>query len=117
MRMGYSTRWNDFFFIFIVKMSSEFKASPWIFVGDFNICPHSEKQVQICKNMGLQLKGAILCHEKDQASSEACKQVPAFPAFCNTESNLCVAGLRETKDHFRELQKLSDEQLAKTKHK
>lgn len=87
-----------------------FDAPKWIFVGDLEECAHSKKQVEICKSMKLPLKGAILCNDKDHAESEACVKVPAFPCFCNVESHLCVAGLRETSDQFDALQKLSDDE-------
>lgn len=86
-----------------------FKAPQWIFVGDTEICPHSKHQVEVCKNLGLPLKGAILCNDEEQKKSEACQQVPAFPCFCNTETNVCISGLRENMEDFIELQKMADE--------
>lgn len=95
------------------KNPMAFDAQRWIFVGDMDVCPHSKQQVGICKDLKLNIKGAILCNEADHKNSEACLKVPAFPCFCNLDSNMCVAGLRETKSQFDELQVLSDTELAK----
>ena len=92
---------------------SAFDPQRWIFVGDIETCPHSKRQVQTCKDLGLDIKGAILCNEPDHAKSEACEKVPAFPCFCNLDSNVCIAGLRETMDQFNELQSISDTELKK----
>tara|TARA_B100001741_G_C16554059_1_gene601292 strand:- start:2006 stop:2293 length:288 start_codon:yes stop_codon:yes gene_type:complete len=88
-----------------------FKPEEWIFVGDMNVCPHSKNQVDICNTLDLKIKGAILCHEDKYSDSEPCKQVPAFPSFCNVNSQVCISGLRESLDDFNELQKMSDEKL------
>lgn len=91
-------------------MSSEsFKAENWIFVGDTSLCPHSKHQVDVCKELNLPLKGAILCNDEEQRKSEACQKVPAFPCFCNLETNVCISGLRENMTDFVELERLSDE--------
>lgn len=88
-----------------------FDPQRWIFVGDMDACAHSKKQVEICKDLALNIKGAIFCNDKDHRDSEACVKVPAFPCFCNLDSNICVAGLRDSRIQFEELQKLSDEAL------
>lgn len=94
---------------------SKFDPQRWIFVGDLEECPHSKKQVETCKSLNLNIKGAILCNDPDHKDSEACVKVPAFPCFCNLDSNICVSGLRENMAHFDELQKLSDEEMKKKK--
>lgn len=86
-----------------------FHANRWIFVGDMDKCKHSKDQVSICKKLGLEIKGAILCNDKEHENTEACHQVPAFPSFCNIDTKVCVSGLRESMDDFHELQKISDE--------
>jgi hypothetical protein len=88
-----------------------FDASKWILVGDLDIDPYTKPQIDICKNMNLPLKGAILCSDKDHKDSPACFQVPAFPAFCNVDSKMCISGMRETAEHFEDLQKKSNEKL------
>lgn len=90
---------------------STFQPDKWIFVGDFDADPHSKRQVQTCSDLGYNIRGAIMCHEKEHEKTEACHKVPAFPCFCNTESQLCVSGLRTTTEDFEELQKLSDQAL------
>ena len=86
-----------------------FKPDEWIFVGDMEACPHSKNQVEICNNLDLKIKGAILCNEDQHSNSEPCMQVPAFPCFCNINSQVCISGLRENLEHFHDLQKISDE--------
>lgn len=91
------------------SMSETFDAEKWIFVGDTEHCEYSKQQVQICKDLNLPLKGAILCNDENQRESEACQKVPAFPCFCNIETSVCISGLRETEDDFKELQRLSND--------
>lgn len=90
-------------------MSETFDAEKWIFVGDTEKCEYSKEQVNICKELQLPLKGAILCNDEKQRESDACQKVPAFPCFCNIETSVCISGLRENMDDFKELQRLSDE--------
>ena len=97
-----------------MRMSS-FQPEKWIFVGDFENDPHSKTQVQTCNDLKYNIRGAIMCHEKEHEKTEACFKVPAFPCFCNTDSQLCVAGLRTTPEQFDELQKMSDEALKERK--
>ena len=85
-----------------------FQPEKWVLVGDTNVDPHTSTQIQIIKDSKLEIKGAILCNDEKQANSDACK-LPAFPTFCNIDTQVCVAGLRETKEHFEALQKISDE--------
>tara|TARA_B110000046_G_scaffold169754_1_gene189133 strand:- start:1440 stop:1748 length:309 start_codon:yes stop_codon:yes gene_type:complete len=92
-----------------------FDAPNWIFVGDMEECPHSKRQVEVCKQLGLNIKGAVLCNEPEQAQSDACTKVPAFPCFCNVASNVCVAGLRTLPSQFDDLQRISDTELRKNK--
>ena len=87
------------------KMSA-FVPEEWILVGDTDVCPHSKKQIQVCKDLQLHVKGAILCNEKANETNPACLYIPAFPAFCNTDKNVCVSGLRENKAAFDEMQKI-----------
>ena len=84
-------------------------------MGDMEKCPHSVKQVDTCKALGLNMKGAILCNETDHAKSDACVKVPAFPCFCNLDSNVCISGYRDTQAQFDELQKISDNEMTKKK--
>jgi hypothetical protein len=56
--------------------------------------------------LGVPLKGAIFCNDKTKSESAACQQAPAFPLWCNTKTNACVAGLRETCDQLAELKAL-----------
>ena len=87
---------------------SSFKPQDWILVGDVDACAHTREQIDVLKSMQYPLRGAILCNDVDQQHADACKQVPAFPTFCNTRTNLCVAGLRRSPQQFEQLQALSD---------
>lgn len=75
----------------------------WILVGDVEKCEHTRKQIEICKEMRIPLKGAILCNDPKHADTDACYKVPSFPTFCDTSSKLCVPGLRETRRELEEL--------------
>ena len=86
---------------------TNFNPSEWILVGDTNICPHTKEQVKVCQNMDIRIKGAILCNEKENENNPACLHIPAFPSFCHVDKNMCVSGLRETKESFDELQKIA----------
>ena len=92
-----------------------FDAEKWIFVGDVADCAYSKQQVGIVKELGIDLKGAILCNDPDHADSDACKNVPAFPSFCNLESKICVSGLRHHCPQFEDLQRLSDQEMKSAK--
>ena len=87
---------------------STFRPEEWIFIGDLDICPHSDKQVKVCQEMQMPIKGAILCNDPEHKASPACTNVPSFPSFCNVESQICVSGLRTTKAQFDDLQRISD---------
>lgn len=92
-----------------------FNPQEWIVVVDSEICTHSKAQVDICNKMDLKIKGAILCNDKEHSNSQPCQQVPAFPSFCNINSQVCISGLRETAEDFEELQQQSDQMLAQKK--
>jgi len=84
-----------------------FKPEEWICVLDKNIDKYSNEQIQAIKDLKLSLHGAIVCSDKDQENNPACKQVPAFPSFCNINTNVCASGLRKSLDHFEMLHELS----------
>ena len=86
---------------------SKFVANDWFCILDFKNDEYSKKQVEVAKKLNLDLKGAVLCHEEQNTDSEICKKYPAFPTFCNTETNICVSGFRSTMKDFEDLQKIS----------
>ena len=67
---------------------SALEANKWVFIGDTEVCDYSKKQVGIAKDLGLQIKGAILCNDPEHAKQEVCRKVQSFPTFCNTETQL-----------------------------
>lgn len=71
-------------------------------VADVEICEHSRKQIEVVQEKGINIKGAILCNTDQFKDNKVCKQVPAFPTFCNSNGK-CVAGLRETAADFDDL--------------
>ena len=89
-------------------MSSDFKPSEWVLIGDLNICQYSKEQIQVLQNLNHQIKGAILCNETRHENSPPCYQVPAFPSLCNTETQLCYSGLRSDQASLNEAQLDSD---------
>lgn len=90
-----------------------FDPTNWVLVCDTNIDPYSKPQIDKLNEFGFHIKGAITCNDDKFKSSEACQKVPAFPCFCNTETSICVPGLRETQELFDELQAISDEKIGK----
>ena len=84
----------------------------WALVADLEACPHSVTQMQAAKEMGLPLKGAILCHLPEYADQEPCRKAPAFPLFCNVNTNKCFAGLRDTCELIQELETLNKSESA-----
>ena len=83
------------------------QSDEWALIVDLEVCPHSKTQIQAAKDMELPLKGAILCHLPEHAETEACLQAPAFPMLCNTKTNKCFSGLRDTCDLIQELETLN----------
>ena len=86
-----------------------FTPEDWVLVCDLEADQYSKPQIEKLNELGYEIKGAIQCNDSKYKDSEACKKVPAFPAFCNIKTQICVPGLRETKDLFDDLQKISDE--------
>lgn len=61
--------------------------------------PTSQRQLEICNaERPPLLHAAIRCDAPENAGAAACMHVPRLPAFCHTESNVCVYGLRDTRD-------------------
>lgn len=89
-----------------------FEPKNWVLVCDTEVDKYSGPQIETLKAMDLKIKGAIQCNDPKFKDHEACKTVPAFPAFCNTESQICVSGFRETQEHFDKLQQISDDKKA-----
>jgi len=73
----------------------------WIVVVDGDEV--SERQMEVCRALRPALHGAVKCHLPENADAEVCKDVRYFPAFCNTQTNECVYGLRNTTEDFHEL--------------
>lgn len=88
---------------------STFNPKQWVLVGDTNICEHTVSELKFLQENSIDLKGMIPCNDEKYKDHEACKMIPAFPAFCNTETQLCVSGLRDSWELFHDLQKISDE--------
>lgn len=44
------------------------------------------------------LKGLIVCSEREHGHSQVCRNVPAFPAFCNPQNGACAVGTRTTSE-------------------
>tara|TARA_B110000008_G_C16846792_1_gene515064 strand:+ start:778 stop:1053 length:276 start_codon:yes stop_codon:yes gene_type:complete len=84
-----------------------FQAEDWVLVGNTDL-PYTKEQIEACKSLDLNIKGAILCNDPAKADSDACKMIPQFPAFCNTKTQICVSGLRDDTKLFDELQEYSD---------
>ena len=85
-----------------------FDEANWVLLHRPDICEHSKRQVEVCKELTPNLKGGIQCDTAENRDSEACGKVSAFPCFCNVETHVCVPGLRQTKEDLQRLQDISD---------
>ena len=70
----------------------------WVLIVDTEICDLSKKQVEICKTNEIPLKGAVMCNEEANKDTPICHKVDFFPTFCHVDSNICVPGIRKTKE-------------------
>lgn len=73
----------------------------WVVIVDSD--PVSQKQLQVCKDLKPDLKGAILCQDPENDKSAICNTVERFPAFCHHTRNSCVYGLRPDAESLEEL--------------
>ena len=73
-----------------------FAPDTWALIAHPEICPHSQKQIEVLKDLNVPLKGIVRCDLKENQTAEACLNTPYFPMLCNTKSNKCYAGLRTT---------------------
>lgn len=73
----------------------------WVVVVDSDDV--SKRQMEACRALQPDLKGAIECDDAKNAEAEVCWKVERFPSFCNTVTNECVSGLRDTAEKFSEL--------------
>ena len=78
-----------------------FRPDEWILVGDPGTCPWTRMQIRYLRETSVPLHGAILCG--DNPTSETCAHLEYFPAFCNTRTQVCVPGYRDTPASFEEL--------------
>lgn len=85
----------------------------WILVADTSICDLSKKQIEICKTLEIPLKGAVMCDQKQNEDTPICHKVDFFPTFCHVETNVCIPGIRKTREEFDELEKILREELKK----
>ena len=65
-----------------------------ILVADTETCPYSKQQIDFLKKENIEIKGAILCNEPQNKDTSICKNIEAFPAFCNIQTNNCSIGLK-----------------------
>lgn len=85
----------------------------WILVADTQVCDLSKKQIEVCKNLDVPIQGAVLCNEKNNENTPICHQVDFFPTFCHVNSNICIPGIRKTKEDFDTLEKVLETELRK----
>lgn len=87
----------------------------WVLVADTNVCNLSKKQVEVCKELKIPLKGAIMCNQEENEKTPVCHNVDFFPTFCHSESGICVPGIRKTKKEFDDLEHILKVELDKNK--
>lgn len=84
-----------------------FDPSKWYCVLNLAKCPHSAEQLQILRDMKeedaevrKQPISVIDCGDPENSNVKICSSVRAFPAFCNTDQQKCVYGVREGRDEL-----------------
>jgi len=87
----------------------------WVLVADTDICQFSKKQIEVIKENNINIKGAVLCNEKQNDSTPICHKVDFFPSFCNVEKNICVPGFIKNKKDFENLEDVLRQELEKNK--
>ena len=83
-----------------------FEADTWAVIADPEICPHSRRQLEALHDLQVDLKGSVLCNDEKFEHSEACIKASHFPMLCNTATNKCFVGLRETCEDLEEIARL-----------
>jgi hypothetical protein len=85
-----------------------FQPEKWVLVCDTNL-EHNAEQINVLKEKQINIKGVIQCSDPKYENHDACKSIPRFPSFCNVDTHMCMSGLRESEEHFNQLQKASDD--------
>lgn len=89
----------------MTERCTAFEPGRWAVIAHPEICEHSRRQLEVLKDMQVELKGGVLCHLDEHKDSKACIEPTHFPVLCDTQKNLCHIGLRET---CEDLQYLAD---------
>lgn len=76
----------------------------WVLVTDGD--PVSARQKEVCAAVPVGLQGVIECDMPENADAKICSAVEYFPAFCNTKTQSCVYGVRDTKGALEKLSSL-----------
>ena len=77
----------------------------WVLVVDGDAT--SSKQMDVCRKNPVGLKGFIECNKPENDGASICSVVDYFPAFCNTEQQSCVYGIRDTPEALLALKTLA----------
>ena len=62
----------------------------WILVADPKVCDLSQKQINVCKDLKIPLKGAVLCDTPANEKTPVCHDIDFFPSFCHVDTNVCM---------------------------
>ena len=76
----------------------------WVLVVDGDAT--SKKQVDVCRKHPVGLQGFIECDKPENEDARICSVVDYFPAFCNTETQSCIYGTRDSKEALLALTEL-----------
>lgn len=74
----------------------------------------SKKQKDVCRQHPVGLQGFIECDKAENENASICSEVDYFPAFCNTEQQSCVYGVRYSKESLLALKTLVAQEQTKS---
>ena len=79
----------------------------WVCVVDDDQVSERQKSVLQSLKPTDTVVGMIECDKPSNQLAPTCSGVEYFPAFCNTKTNVCLYGLRETKEEIGELKNVT----------
>lgn len=91
----------------MTERCTAFEPGRWAVIAHPEICEHSRRQLEVLKEMEVELKGGILCHLDEYKDSKACIEPSAFPVLCDTFNSNCYTGLRHTCEDLQHLVEMS----------
>ena len=83
-----------------------FAPTDWTVVLALDHCDWSKQQFKMLQNKKAKdsvIMDVIDCSDTQNQSIPICKEVKGFPAWCNTKTNTCMYGLKNTDDELEQI--------------